>query len=142
VTLDRFQPWTTLATAVVSALLAVASAALALASTHGKLALGEAPLIPVAYAGAVVGFGVHAAGKAQAIRRETPDSRDADPTVGIGISFFCFMGAVVLTTVPNVDPSWRPLFFVPAACMVLLGLGGLVAGNRRVRERLGWEVLE
>lgn len=127
--------------AVVSGGFTVASAALALANTHGELALGEAPLVPAAYAGAVVGFGVHAAVKASHARAYAAGRRDAaeSPTGLNDISLFCFMGAVVLTTVPNVEPSWRPLFAAPAAFIVLLGLGGLVVGNRHVRERFGWE---
>lgn len=140
---ERFQPWASTATAVASAAFCVASLALGAASVHSLGSLAETGLVPAAYVGAAVGFGVHAAVTAQRIRQYTAGTRDAVSTgAGTDISFFCFMGAVVLTTVPNVDPSWRPLFFAPAALLVLLGIGGVVARNRRVRARLGWEIPE
>ncbi|WP_436928614.1 hypothetical protein [Halosimplex halobium] len=132
---DRFEPWA-------SGTLAVAGAVLAVGSAYGAVALAETPLTLAAYVAAVVGFGVHAVAKVGHARAYAAGRRDAESVGGIDTTFFCFLGAVVLTTVPNVEPSWRPLFFAPAAFTVLLGVAGLLAGNRRVRERLGWETPE
>jgi len=135
---DRFQPWASVAGAVFAGVLAVGSA-------YGAVALAETALTRAAYAGAVVGFGAHALVNGTRTRAHAAGDRDAAESLAgfEAVSTFCFLGAVVLaTSVPAVEPSWRPLFFAPAALIVVVGLGGLVAGNRRVRERLGWEITE
>jgi putative flippase GtrA len=142
VNLDRFQPWASLGAAV-------AGVGLAVGSAYAAVELATTTLTLASYVGSAVGYGVYGLVNAHATHRiatgdhDTTGTREGDSLAGVtGVPFFCLLGANVLLWVPNVDPPWRPLFFVPAAFIVLLGLAGIVVSNRHVRGWFGWATLD